>query len=101
VIGELIGIPRDRLGAFLEWTEALITADPHKEWETNPFPMIYGEFAKLLEERRGEPRDDLMSALLEAEVEGFATCKQTVDYDIGMKNFIQNGPRVPAVFMHE
>ena len=35
------------------------------------------------------------------EAEGFARCKRTVDYDIGMKNFIQNGPRVPAVFMHE
>ena len=32
---------------------------------------------------------------------GFARCHGTVDYDIGMTNFIQNGPRVPAVFMHE
>jgi enoyl-CoA hydratase/carnithine racemase len=38
---------------------------------------------------------------LEVEAEGFARCKQTVDYDIGMRNFIQNGPRVPAAFMHE
>jgi enoyl-CoA hydratase/3-hydroxyacyl-CoA dehydrogenase len=35
------------------------------------------------------------------EAAGFARCKQTVDYDIGMKNFIQNGPRVPAVFLNE
>ncbi len=35
------------------------------------------------------------------EAAGFARCHGTVDYDIGMKNFIQNGPRVPAVFMHE
>jgi len=38
---------------------------------------------------------------LKIEAEGFARCKQTIDYDIGMKNFIQNGPRVPAAFMHE
>jgi enoyl-CoA hydratase/carnithine racemase len=38
---------------------------------------------------------------LEIEAEGFARCKQTVDYDIGMTNFMQNGPRVPAEFMHE
>ena len=38
---------------------------------------------------------------LEIEAEGFARCRQYVDYDIGMKNFIQNGPRVPAEFMHE
>ena len=38
---------------------------------------------------------------LAIEAEGFAACTQTIDMDIGMKNFMQNGPRVPAVFMHE
>jgi enoyl-CoA hydratase/3-hydroxyacyl-CoA dehydrogenase len=38
---------------------------------------------------------------LAIEADGFARCKQTVDMDIGMKNFIQNGPRVPATFLHE
>jgi enoyl-CoA hydratase / 3-hydroxyacyl-CoA dehydrogenase len=38
---------------------------------------------------------------LEVEAAGFARCRQTVDYDIGMKNFVQNGPRVPAVFLNE
>jgi enoyl-CoA hydratase/carnithine racemase len=35
------------------------------------------------------------------EADGFARCKRTVDMDIGMKNFVQNGPRVPALFLHE
>jgi enoyl-CoA hydratase/carnithine racemase len=38
---------------------------------------------------------------LAMESRGFGRCKQTVDMDVGMKNFIQNGPRVPAVFLHE
>jgi enoyl-CoA hydratase/3-hydroxyacyl-CoA dehydrogenase len=38
---------------------------------------------------------------LEIEAIAFARCKETVDYGIGMTNFIQNGPRVPAVFMNE
>ena len=38
---------------------------------------------------------------LALEAEGFGRCKRTVDLDIGMKNFIQNGPRVPAAFLHE
>jgi enoyl-CoA hydratase/3-hydroxyacyl-CoA dehydrogenase len=38
---------------------------------------------------------------LEVEAEGLARCKGTIDFDIGMKNFIQNGPRVPADFLHE
>lgn len=38
---------------------------------------------------------------LAIEASGFGRCKETVDLDIGMKNFIQNGPRVPAAFLHE
>ena len=38
---------------------------------------------------------------LKVEAAGFASCKETVDYGIGMTNFIVNGPRVPAAFMNE
>ncbi len=38
---------------------------------------------------------------LAVEADGFGRCKDTVDMDIGMSNFIQNGPRVPAEFLHE
>ncbi|MBI4705439.1 MAG: 3-hydroxyacyl-CoA dehydrogenase/enoyl-CoA hydratase family protein [Deltaproteobacteria bacterium] len=38
---------------------------------------------------------------LKIEAQGFERCRATVDMDIGMKNFIQNGPRVPAAFLHE
>jgi cytochrome P450 family 130 len=74
VIGELIGVPPERREAFLEWTEAMIGADPKDaasaERFRDPATQIYGEFAKLLAERRAEPRDDLMSALLAAETDG-------------------------------
>jgi len=35
------------------------------------------------------------------ETKAFADSKETIDADIGIKNFTQNGPRVPAAFMHE
>jgi enoyl-CoA hydratase/carnithine racemase len=38
---------------------------------------------------------------LRVEAKAFADTKETVDADIGIKNFIQNGPRTPAAFMHE
>jgi enoyl-CoA hydratase/3-hydroxyacyl-CoA dehydrogenase len=38
---------------------------------------------------------------LRVESRGFGRCKGTVDMDVGMRNFIQNGPRVPAAFLHE
>ena len=49
--------------------------------------------------REGLPKH--LSQGLEAEAEGFARARDKVDYDIGMKNFIHNGPRVTAVFLHE
>jgi hypothetical protein len=71
VIGELIGIPKQRQPAFLEWTEALVGVEPTGEnADLSMFGSIYGEFAKLLAERRDERKNDLMSALLDAEIEG-------------------------------
>jgi hypothetical protein len=72
VISELIGIPPERRAGFLEMTEALITADPAGERGPSPFTGIYREFSTLLDERRGERGDDLMSALLDASIDGEA-----------------------------
>jgi cytochrome P450 len=66
VIGELIGVPPERRPAFLEWTESMVAAGGIGDSARN----IYSEFAKLLTERREQRRDDLMSALLDAEVDG-------------------------------
>ena len=38
---------------------------------------------------------------LRLEAQGVGRAVVTIDFDIGIKNFFQNGPRVPAVFMHE
>jgi len=46
----------------------------------------------------------LATSLKEAlaiEADGFARCNETIDMAIGMTNFIQNGPRTPAAFLHE
>lgn len=73
VIGDMIGVPVDRQESFLEWTEAMVSIEPNAnqaENVQNPAASIYSEFSKLLEERRAERRDDLMSALIDAEVDG-------------------------------
>ncbi|MCG8421657.1 MAG: enoyl-CoA hydratase-related protein [Proteobacteria bacterium] len=38
---------------------------------------------------------------LALEGQGFGRCTATLDLYIGLSNFIQNGPRVPAAFLHE
>jgi len=73
VIAEMIGVPPDRRETFLYWTRQMLVTDPDKSIEENirePSEHIYAEFAKLIEERRSVRRDDLMSGLLDAEIDG-------------------------------
>jgi enoyl-CoA hydratase/3-hydroxyacyl-CoA dehydrogenase len=81
-----------------------VAQEPVSGAETIP-PLDIGHLSLTIDEILvGVIRDGLARPLAEGlmvETDGFARCKQTVDYDIGMKNFIQNGPRVPAAFMHE
>jgi len=71
VIGEMIGVPDDRREAFLGWTEAMVGTEGDVAGEVlQAATSIYGEFSKLLAERRAGRRDDLMSALIDAELGG-------------------------------
>jgi cytochrome P450 len=73
VIGEMIGIPKERIEGFLHWTEAMVELPENRtqaEAIQNPAASIYTEFATLLEERRGTRRGDLMSALIDARLDG-------------------------------
>jgi hypothetical protein len=69
VIGAMLGVPPERRERFLDWTEALVEARPGQS-SRHPAVSIYQEFSRLLAERRAAPRDDLISALLEAEIDG-------------------------------
>jgi len=73
VIGALLGIPPDRREKFLAWTDDLVEASPASALDErfrHPAVGICREFAQLLAERRAERRDDLVSALLDAEIDG-------------------------------
>jgi hypothetical protein len=79
VIGEMIGIPAERIPDFLHWTEAMV-ALPEGQTQAqaiqSPAASIYAEFARLLEERRRERRGDLMSALIDARIDGEALTQE-------------------------
>ena len=69
IAGELIGVPPEHIESFRSWTEQFIAIsgpDDFAEAATN----IYALFGELLAQRRAEPRDDLMSALIAAEADG-------------------------------
>ncbi|MCV7257550.1 cytochrome P450 [Mycobacterium shimoidei] len=72
MIAELIGAPPDDWEQFRAWSDAATgTADP--EIDLDPLvaaSQLYEYFEKLIVARRAEPRDDLLSVLAGAEIDG-------------------------------
>lgn len=69
VIARMIGVPDEHIDAFRSWTESFLEIQGPQDY-LDSLGKCYELFARLLELRRKEPGDDLMSALLAAEVEG-------------------------------
>lgn len=80
VIAEIIGIPAERREQFKRWSDAAVEnlgnalfAPPSAERLQRLQALLAdmgGYFSELAEERRRQPRDDLMTGLVQAEVEG-------------------------------
>jgi len=70
VISRLLGLPRDREREFHGWALALLSHrdDPARSVAARAALTAYLE--PILEERRREPREDVISELLRAEVDG-------------------------------
>jgi cytochrome P450 len=80
VIAEMIGVPAEDRARFKAWSDALVAplgsiffAPPSPEMVAEQ-RRIRGElesyFVKLVEDRRRTPKDDLLTALVQAELEG-------------------------------
>jgi hypothetical protein len=69
VIAKMIGVPSEHIGDFRAWTGSFIEISDSRDY-AEAAANIYGLFADLLAQRRRAPADDLMTALLDAEVDG-------------------------------
>ena len=69
VMGRLIGLPDDVIPVCRELTDEFMRQTT-VHGPDGPAVRAYAIFRELIEQRRAEPRDDLMSALLAAEVDG-------------------------------
>jgi cytochrome P450 len=67
VIAELLGVPAEERDQFKTWSDA-ITSTTGEGPRAQQAMASY--FAKLIEERRRRPRQDLVSALMAAQIEG-------------------------------
>jgi len=69
VIGRMIGVPDEHISSFRTWTESFLEIQGPQDF-ADAASKIYALFAELLAERRARPRDDLMTALVDAEADG-------------------------------
>ena len=73
VMSDLIGVPDERRADFLALTEGLVETDPElsiTEHIGEISRRVYAEFELLLADRKAQREGDLMSALLDAEIDG-------------------------------
>jgi cytochrome P450 len=75
VIAELLGIPPELREDFKRWSDALVSggegmSEDERRALYQEVRGMYGYFTQVLEERRQHPQGDLVSALLDASVDG-------------------------------
>ena len=71
-IADLVGVPEEDRKQVFEWTELTFGFDPTvpPEEQMNAATSMFAYADAMCAERRAHPRDDLMSVLLAAEVDG-------------------------------
>ena len=74
VLGQVLGVPLEDCALLLDWTNRVISDDP--EFMRSPDEKdrarteMFAYFKELTEERRKSPRNDLISKLLAARIDG-------------------------------
>jgi cytochrome P450 len=73
VIADMLGVPREDRDRFRAWSTTLVQSNPmlgEVGTGMEAAASLYDYFGSFLAERRAHPKDDLMTALVQAEVEG-------------------------------
>ncbi len=69
IFTNILGLPVDEASRFVTWNNALLRNADRPELRREAHTAINGYLRDLIAERRSEPRDDVVSALLTAEVD--------------------------------
>jgi cytochrome P450 len=74
VIGSMLGVPREEQEKIRGWTDEVLHRDAGETEVSGRIKAVqrelWGYFWRYIQERRQEPRDDMMTDLLEAEIVG-------------------------------
>jgi cholest-4-en-3-one 26-monooxygenase len=81
VIADLVGVPEPDRKQVFDWTELTFGFDPSvtAEQRMEAAMAMYAYADGMCEERRTAPRDDLISVLMEAEVDGEKLSQMQID----------------------
>ncbi|MFD7668874.1 cytochrome P450 [Streptomyces sp. NPDC059788] len=72
VIGQLLGIPQSRHDDFRKWNSVLASLETSAEEKREAHGMAFGYLRELIADKRREPGDDMVSALIGATYDGSA-----------------------------
>src|SRR5262245_63671260 len=70
IIASLLGLPREDYPQFQRWSISLLSIIVNRERAVAASRALHDYFAPILAARRAEPREDLISLLAQAEIEG-------------------------------
>jgi cytochrome P450 len=72
VIAEMLGVPREDHADFRYWSDQMIRAGAgiFDDESRRALPELFAYLAERVKERRDAPRDDVLSMLLRAEIDG-------------------------------
>jgi cytochrome P450 len=74
VVAHFLGVPREERVRFDRWTEAIVAANATGDVlsAADAVGEMFGFFAELIERRRSDPGEDMISALVHAKIDGDA-----------------------------
>jgi len=72
VVAHSLGVPQPDRGRFDRWSEAIVAAQAGGNIlsAADAVGELFGYFTRLIEKRRGDPADDMISTLVHAQLEG-------------------------------
>lgn len=102
--GDVVAAARRLMERVLEGAAVVAPVDPAPMGAVELADVDIGHRSKAIDKILADViRDGLAKSLddgLAVETDGFGACRETEDMPLGMQNFIKNGPRAKAPFVH-
>ncbi|MCK9900195.1 cytochrome P450 [Frankia sp. Cpl3] len=102
VIGHMLGLPEDERDLVRRWFDEMLHREAGQTEQMNPTALnasisIHGYAMALIAERRRRPGDDMISALVGAEIEDGGVTRRLTDHEVALFVVLLAGAGVETV----